>query len=110
MAAENTTPNLRSLPDPGPYVAAVHAPDGVRFATAAATRGELVSDLAEYVRDNARVQLWPADALRVRALLHLGELEAAVAHYFARVGERWDEEWLIAASAYGGAVQLARSA
>ena len=110
MTAESTAPRLRVVPDHGPYVAAVAAPDGIRFAAGAATRDELVDRLAEYVRDNARVQLWPADALRVRALLHLGDLEAAVAHYFARVGERWDEEWLVAAQVGASEVPLAKSA
>lgn len=111
MTAESIPLTLRAVPGDGPYVAAVAALDGIRFTAAAPTRDELVRRLAEYVRENARVQLWPADALRVRALLHLGEIEAAVAHYFARVGGRWDEEWLVAAQvADAGALPLARSA
>ena len=111
MTAESTAPRLRAVPDHGPYIAAVAAPDGIRFTTTAETRDELVSRLADYVRENARVQLWPGDALRVRAFLHLGDLEAAVAHYFARVGERWDEEWLVAAQVVeSGEMPLARSA
>ncbi len=110
MTAEKTASSLRDTTDRGPWIAAVHAPDGVRLTVAAPTRDELVSRLAEYVRDNARLQLWPADALRVRALLHLGELDAAVAHYFARVGERWDEEWLVTAQVAAAEQPLARSA
>ena len=110
MTAESTAPWLHAIPDDGPYIAAVAAADGIRFATTAATRGELVSRLAEYVRDHARVQLWPADALRVRALLHLGDAEGAVAHYFARVGERWDEEWLITGVVESGRSEATRLA
>ncbi len=110
MTAESVAPRLRVVPDHGPYIAAVAAPDGIRFTAAATTRDDLVSRLADYVRDNARVQLWPADTLRVRALLHVGELEAAVELYFDRVGERWDEEWLVAAQVEPGTVPLALSA
>ena len=110
MTANTPAPWLHAVPDDGPYVAAVAAPDGIRFTATAASRAELVSRLADYVREHARVQLWPGDALRVRALLHLGNLEGAVAHYFARVGERWDEEWLVAAQVEPGEVPLALSA
>ena len=76
------------------HVAVVHSADGVRFATAAASRTELVERLAEYVRRRAPRTLWPADARYVRSLLIRGELEAAVEVYFGRVGDRWDREWL----------------
>lgn len=110
MTAEQTASSLRDLPDHGPWIAAVFAHDSVRFVTAAPTRHELVLRLAAYVADNARLQLWPADALRVRILLRAGELDAAVALYFECVGERWDEERLVTAGVEAGAEQLARSA
>ena len=77
------------------HVAIVHSSDGVRFATAGASRAELVQRLAEYVRRRAPHVLWTDDARHVRALLARGELEAAVEVYFGRVGDRWDAEWLV---------------
>jgi hypothetical protein len=76
-------------------IAIVHAWDGVRFAAAAASRAELVRRLADHVRRRAPHTLWPADARHVRSLLARGELEAAVEVYFGRVGERWEQEWLV---------------
>jgi hypothetical protein len=76
-------------------VAAVVAIDGVRFATAARTRAELFHELATYVRGRAHEQLWPGEALIVEGLLGSGDECSAVERYFACVGERWDEEWLV---------------
>jgi hypothetical protein len=77
------------------HVALVYAPDGVRLAVACRTAGALARRLSRYVLEHATHQLWPDDAERVRLLAKRGKLEAAVAHYFARVGERWDEERLV---------------
>jgi hypothetical protein len=77
------------------HVGIVHSADGVRFATAAGSRAELVQRLAEYVGRRAPDVLWTGDARHVGALLVRGELEAAVEVYFGRVGDRWDPEWLV---------------
>ena len=93
----------RSIAEPPPHagtlcVAVVHAADGVRLATAASSRVEIVRRLAEYVQRRLSQTLWPEDARHVRSLLMRGELEAAVEVYFGRVGRRWDEEWLVTTS------------
>jgi hypothetical protein len=80
------------------YVAVVHAPDGVPFATAAPSRAAIVRQLAEYVRSRVNYALWADDARHVRSLLLRRELEAAVEVYFGRVGDRWDAEWLVTAA------------
>jgi hypothetical protein len=78
-------------------MAVVHAADGVRFATAAGTRRELIKRLAEYARQRGDHVLRPDHARHLRGLLARRELEAAVELYFGLVGERWDEEWLVTA-------------
>ena len=87
-----TTQDARVL-----FVAVVVAWDRVRFTAAAASRPQLLQDVARYVRRHADDQLWPADARDVRALLEAGRLEAAIGRYFALVGARWDKEWLVMA-------------
>lgn len=82
-------------------IATVHAADGVQFAAVADCREGLVHRVAQHVRRNFATQLWPADAERVRVHLDEGALEAAVTLYFERVGERWDEEWLVTTSVPG---------
>jgi hypothetical protein len=77
------------------HVALVHAPDGVRLAVSRRTSDALVRRVGRYVLEHASHQLWPDDAEHVRLLMRRGRFEAAVAHYFARVGERWDEERLV---------------
>lgn len=77
------------------HVAVVCAPDGVRLAVACRTPDALVRRLSRYALEHAARQLWPDDAERVRLLVQTGKLEAAIGHYFARVGERWDEERLV---------------
>lgn len=79
------------------FVAVVHAVDGVRFATAAHSRRDLVGRLAEYARRRGDHALRPDHARHLRGLLARGESEAAVELYFGLVGERWDEEWLVTA-------------
>jgi hypothetical protein len=80
--------------DAAPHVAVVLAADGVRFVASGHSRDALRAQLAEYVASNVE-RLWAADGTRVRRLLARGDADAAVAHYFATVGSRWDEEWLM---------------
>ena len=77
------------------YVALVQASDGVRLSTVTSTRAELVRQLADYVRERSAMALWEADSRRVQLLLHEGRLARAIREYFERVGNRWDEEWLV---------------
>jgi hypothetical protein len=77
------------------FVGVVHAADGVRFAAATTARRDLVCQLAEYARERAEYALRPDHARHLQGLLARGETEAAVELYFALVGERWDEEWLV---------------
>ena len=77
------------------HVAVVYGSNEVRYVTAAATRAALALKLADYVRRHAGNQLWPGDARRLRRLLAARRFEAAVEHYFASVGGRWDEERLV---------------
>ena len=76
------------------FTAIIRAPDGACFSAAAATPELLTQEIAAYVSSRCEYVLWDADACRVRALLDAGELDAAISLYFARVGERWDEERL----------------
>jgi hypothetical protein len=76
------------------HVAAVYASDGIRLLTASRSREAVTECLAAYIHGQADMLLWPADALRVRALLGAGDAEEAIALYFARVGERWEREQL----------------
>lgn len=79
---------------PGAIMAVVHSLDGVRFVTTGRSRETIVRHLAGYVAERCD-DLLPEDAGgRVRAMLAAGELGAAIAVYFARVGERWDNERL----------------
>jgi hypothetical protein len=79
------------------FVGVVHAVDGVRLIVAADSRRELVWTLSEYAREHGDDVLRPDHARHLRNLLARGELEAAVELYFALVGRRWDEEWLVMA-------------
>jgi len=79
------------------FVGVVHSIDGVRLIVAAEARRELIVRLAEYVREHGDHALRPDHARHLRGLLARGELEAAVEAYFALVGKRWDEEWLVTA-------------
>ena len=79
------------------HTALVYALDGVRFVATATSRRVLMRRVAHYVERNADERLWANDASRVRLLLANGEHEEAVELYFALVGERWDEEWIVVA-------------
>jgi len=77
------------------HVAVVYGVNDVRHIAAAESRAALAVKLADYARRNAVNQLWPGDARRLLRLLAAGRFEAAVEHYFASVGGRWDEERLV---------------
>jgi hypothetical protein len=83
-------------------MAVVHTRDRVRFTAFASRRDELIERIARYVRESAADVLWADDAASVRDFLAAGDLDAAITHYFATVGRRWDEEWLVTASAHSG--------
>jgi hypothetical protein len=76
------------------FTATVRAADGVRFAASARTKQHLTEQIARYVRQRCDDVLWPAAARQVRELIESDKLAAAIALYFAQVGDRWDEEYL----------------
>ena len=76
------------------FTAVVQARDGVLFEAAADSAHELVREVAGFVRERCVDVLWPDDARQVRELLDQRNPYAAIALYFARVGDRWDDEWL----------------
>lgn len=78
----------------GPLTAVVHGVDGVRFVATAATGMQLAARVADYIRARCDDVLWPGAAREVRALIDDGKTFAAIALYFAHVGDRWDEERL----------------
>jgi hypothetical protein len=80
------------------FTATIRASDGVRFTATSATRELLMREIAAYVVSRCDYVLWAADACRVHAFIDTGEPDAAINLYFARVGERWDEERLEIAS------------
>ena len=81
------------------YTAQVRAPDGVRFSATADCPDTLSSLLVDYIDERYEHVLWPHDALEVRALISQNRRDAAIALYFERVGQRWDEESLELAGA-----------
>jgi hypothetical protein len=74
--------------------AVVHAADGVRFVATAARPDALFARLAEYIRGRCDDVLWADASRQVRTLLDDGDPHAAITLYFARTGERWDQERL----------------
>jgi hypothetical protein len=74
--------------------AIVHAADGVRFVTTARCPSALIENVIGYVRARCDDVLWESAATEVRALIADRKPYAAIAVYFAHVGERWDEERL----------------
>ena len=76
------------------YCAVVRDVNGVQFSTKAPTPTARTSDLVAYIIERFDYTLWPAAAGQVRAQLRAGELDDAVANYFANVGSKWDEERL----------------
>ena len=92
----------RARTAPEVMMAVVHTRDRVRFTAFASRRDELIERIAGYVRESAADVLWADDAASVQGFLAAGDLDAAITHYFATVGRRWDEEWLVTASAHSG--------
>ena len=76
------------------FTATVHAADGEVFVASASSRVTLVEQVAHYVRERCDHVLWPSAAAEVRSLIDGGLFHAAIATYFANVGQRWDAEWL----------------
>lgn len=76
------------------YIAVVLGPEGVRAVSAADSEHRLLEKLADYVRENAEMLLWPADARTVLSRLAAGQFREAIQHYFMTVGGRWDREVL----------------
>ena len=74
--------------------ATVLAPDGVLFAARSDTPRALTAQIVGYIRGRCDDVLWPADAAEVQSLIDDDKHEAAIATYFAHVGERWDAERL----------------
>jgi len=87
MIAPDTTQRLV-------YRATVHSADGVRFSARASGPEALLREILAYVRARCDSVLWAQDAEAVRKLIDQNRHDAAIALYFERVGERWDEEWL----------------
>jgi hypothetical protein len=76
------------------FTAVVHAADGVRFVASAPTSAELTDQVVEYIATRCDDSLWPPAAAQVRKFLDDGDPDAAIAAYFANVGQRWDDERL----------------
>jgi hypothetical protein len=85
----------RDVSTSGLHTAVVYAPDGVRLVAAAPSRRALIRRIADYVERHANETLWPNDTRLVHQLLAEAAHEQAVELYFALVGERWDEEWIV---------------
>ena len=85
-----TVRNIRSKP----LIARVSAADGVRFAATADDPQQLSAQVVNYILARCDHVLWPVDANDVRALVDAGKPFAAIATYFANVGQRWDVERL----------------
>jgi len=76
------------------FTATVLAADGARFAASASSAAALEERVASYIQERCDDVLWPADAADVHSLIDSGRFDAAIAAYFANVGQRWDAEWL----------------
>ena len=76
------------------FTAIVHGPDGVRYVATAQHPAALTGQILGYVKERCDFVLWPSVAREVRALIDGDKPYAAIATYFAQVGERWDEERL----------------
>ena len=74
--------------------AVIHAADGVRYIATAQCPAELAAQIVTYILGRCDNALWPPVAANVRALVADDRPYAAIALYFAHVGERWDEERL----------------
>lgn len=72
------------------HLGVVHGPGEVYMVAVGRSHQAMMCRLAEGLREDVHLQLWEEDAIRFLQLLEEGDPEAAVALYFARVGERWD--------------------
>ncbi|MHB1313300.1 MAG: hypothetical protein ACYC3L_14890 [Gemmatimonadaceae bacterium] len=106
MNATTFASTMRLVPRRVPTMAVVHAADGVRFVATETGPDALFAQLAEYVRTRCDDVLWPDAAGRVHTLLGSGNLRAAIALYFDRTGERWDEERLELLTVEDGAYRV----
>ena len=90
-----TAIQMSSRPVPrASHTATVYGLDGVLFAASADAPSGLTAQIVDYIRVRCDDVLWPTDAAAVRAHIDHDDAEAAIATYFASVGERWDAEWL----------------
>ncbi len=86
---------MKTTTDTGRLVTAVvHAADGVRFVASAPSSAALANEVAGYVASRCDDSLWPSVAAQVREFIEDGNPDAAIATYFANVGQRWDHERL----------------
>lgn len=76
------------------FTAIVHSADGVLFVATAECPQRLAAQVVTYIRGRCGDVLWPSDAQQVREFIVQDKPYAAIALYFAKVGERWDEERL----------------
>jgi hypothetical protein len=76
------------------FTAVVHAADGIRFVASAPSSADLANELVAYIAARCDDSLWPSVAAEVHAYIDDGNPDAAIATYFANVGQRWDHEWL----------------
>ena len=76
------------------FTVTIHAADGARFVASAPSPATLAQQVAGYIRERCDDVLWPSAAAEVHSLIDSGRLNAAIATYFANVGQRWDVEWL----------------
>jgi hypothetical protein len=76
------------------YGAVVTSNGAVRLVVSAPTAAQRAAELLAYVLEWGDYTLWPADGAHVRSLADARLPDAAVAAYFACVGDRWDEERL----------------
>ena len=77
------------------FVAIVHRPETVELIAVSSHQDAVLCRLAQYVYERAAHTLWERDAVRVETLLASDDKQAAIDHYFATVGQRWDKEWLV---------------
>ena len=73
----------------------MHTAETVELIAVSSCRDAIVERLAQYVAQRAAHTLWESDAACVQSLLASNERQAAVDHYFATVGDRWDDERLV---------------
>jgi hypothetical protein len=76
------------------FTAIVRDAHGVRFVAAAHSPSELEAQVVDYIRERCDYVLWPHAAANVRELIAHDDKGAAIAAYFANVGQRWDVERL----------------